>query len=177
MEIVEILLFYSKFSANCKTVITYVKHYNIPVTPVSVDSKEIRKMIRNGNYFNIKGVPTIVIMFKNGNAEIYEGTKVIEWLKQFVLKSHNGLHNATEEEQEEEEDGEVLTAELLEEALQGTDTNYEMIGDTPSEVLSEVNRPKEVKNAKMSQIKNIAIRMEAQRKKTLGYDEDSLPHI
>ncbi len=150
-KIEKMILFYSGYSDRCKNVIKFIKHYNIPVVPFSVDSESIRNIIKNGPYFGIKGVPTMVVIYSNDSMELYIGDKIIQWLRQLI--SQNNESESSEDEEEDEDDVELL--------------------DSPPVISS--TQGKNMKEQKMADIKNLAKQMEAERKRTLGYDEDKLP--
>ncbi len=166
VNITEMVLFYSRYSPKCRDAINFINHYNFPVQQISIDSKETRDIIANGPYFKIKGVPSIIVTYADGNAELYEGEKVISWMSQLVatkeepqripkhknVEQYDDMDEEIEEFDDDEEEYEVLDAE---ESLYGK---------------------KNIKEKKMADIKDLAKKMEMERKKTLGYDESNLPY-
>ncbi len=152
VNISEIILFYSQFSPKCKNILSLVDYYNFPVTRISVDSKDVRSKIQTGTNFKIKGVPTIIVTYTDDNAELYEGEKVMSWLSQLAAPSKQNRPTSQESEDYDDE--------------------YEILDESPVPRKTGKN----VKDQKMADIKDLAKQMEAERKRTLGYDENNLPY-
>ena len=78
------ILFWSKYSSNCKNFITVMKQNDITTESVCIDNKEIRQRINNDSKIKINVVPTIVITYPSGLLEKYEGEKAFELLDAMI---------------------------------------------------------------------------------------------
>jgi hypothetical protein len=73
---------YSKESGPCQDII---KHYNLPVNIIYLDTEEDRLRAENGKYFSITHVPTLVLEFVEGNIQLFIGSvKIIALIKSMV---------------------------------------------------------------------------------------------
>ncbi len=154
-NIKEVVLFYSKYSPKCRNVNTFIDYHKFPISRISIDSKTARSIIKNGNHFKIKGVPTLIVLYDDGDAALYEGDKVLSWLGQLLEGSHESPKSNDENMYSDNE----------------SDDEYEMLEDD----VNQKKKYKNVKDQKMASVKDLAKQMEAERKLTLGYDEDKLP--
>jgi len=158
MPVEEIIFFFSRFSPNCKKTTSYLQQTNIafPIQFVCVDSKDIRKIIRSKNFsFTLKGVPTISVIHSDGNAEIYEGDKVLSWFKSQIEKLSAKALGPNEED------------ELPSEAEPEGGGDSELISEADDDIVIKNTAPKAIT------IKDIAKTMEEQRKKSLGINDDN----
>ena len=160
VNIVDIIFFYSKSSSSCLNIIKFIESYNIPVKGISVDSKDIRQKIKNHNNFQIKGVPTIIVVYSDGNGGLYEGDKVYAWFSQLVSSQNNKVPSHAIENTY------ISNENIPDEPLEDY-PNYE--NEDEYEIVSEA--PKNIKDQKSSDIKNLAMQMEEERKRTLGFTE------
>lgn len=160
VEIRDILLFYSMHSQKCRTIFAFIEHHNLPVSPLCVDKKQVRDAISENSTFHVKGVPTIIVIYNDGNAEMYEGVRSLQFLKDLVRENQNP---PPEEESEDE-------IEIIED---DGDIPYEEESQQPTGLM--YSQKKNVKEQKMASVKDLAKQMEIQRKSTLGYDDDKLP--
>jgi hypothetical protein len=78
------ILFWSKYSSNCKKFITEMKQNDITIESVCIDNKKIRRRINNDSKIKINVVPTIVITYPYGLLEKYEGAKAFELLDAMI---------------------------------------------------------------------------------------------
>ena len=73
---------YSIESGPCKDII---KHYNLPVNIIYLDTEEDRIRAENGKYFSITHVPTLVLEFIEGNIQLFIGSvKIMALIKSMV---------------------------------------------------------------------------------------------
>ncbi len=78
----EVILFCSSVSPASRPVIQVIQQYQLPVTIVRLDTLESREAAKNGPYFQIKNVPTLVVTYRDGNLQLFVGQpKTLEWLK------------------------------------------------------------------------------------------------
>lgn len=159
VRIVEICLYYSNYSAKCKNVRTFIDYYRLPINQICVDSEEIRGKLLSTKA--IEGVPTITVLYDDSSVEMLKGDKVMLWFQKQVRPSEENIPN-------EENEKDLYGNEKIEEE---DDEEYETFEDD-----EEISTGKNAKERKMQAIKDIAKQMEAERKKTLGYDEEKLPH-
>ena len=159
-----------------------IQRNQINVTLFCVDSKQSRDQIKNGHLFKIRGVPAIVVVYGQ-EAEIYEGEKVLQWFDELLqTRAKSNYDQDTPQSQtyndpaSQYDDYDYLVADRYSDApSQGP------VGTTQyNEPQYETSVPKPNRNSKerqMDSIKNIAKQMEEERKRSLGYDEDQLPHF
>lgn len=150
-NILEIILFYSERSHKSRTALQFIESNRLPIAKISIDSKQMRIFIKNSP-LKIKGVPTLVVIFTDGNAEIYEGPKVITWC--------HDMMNKTSAQEDDDGNEEIEAENPIEEVEQDEQTH-----DSRS-----------VSEKRMDSVRDTAKQMEEDRKKTLGYDESKLPH-
>jgi len=160
-----------------------IQRNQINVTLFCVDSKQSRDKIKNGHLFKIRGVPTIVVVYGQ-EAEIYEGEKVLQWFDEL-------LQTRAKSQYDQSTTISYSDTSQSQTASQYDDYDYlvaDRYSDAPSQGPSQHNEqpqyetsvPKPNRNSKerqMDSIKNIAKQMEEERKRSLGYDEDQLPHF
>ena len=172
----EIIFFYSLNSQKCQNIMSLIQRNQINVTLFCVDSKQSRDQIKNGHLFKIRGVPTIVVVYGQ-EAEIYEGEKVLQWFDELLqtrAKSNYDQDTPQSQTASQYDDYDYLVADRYSDApSQGPSQHNE-------QPQYETSVPKPNRNSKerqMDSIKNIAKQMEEERKRSLGYDEDQLPHF
>ena len=56
----------------------------VNLNAVCVDNKEIRERITKANKFEITTVPCILIVYREGAVEKYEGVKAFEWVDETI---------------------------------------------------------------------------------------------
>lgn len=69
------VLFWSKYSNNCKKLLSLMNEHNFNIENVCVDNKDIRNRILNDKRINLSKVPTILTLHDTGVIEKYEGEK------------------------------------------------------------------------------------------------------
>lgn len=149
----QVVLFYSLKSKKCLPVLNIIKQYGISVKLFCVDSVEVRKKIKNGSLFSVRGVPTLLVSFNN-EAEVYEGEKVIQWLDQLIQSQY----------QPQQEDY------YEDNSLQFASTAPQEGAYAPAG-FSSVSLSKNSKEKQMDSVKDIAKQMEMERKRTIPDDE------
>lgn len=149
----QVVLFYSLKSKKCLPVLNIIKQYGISVKLFCVDSSEVRKKIKNGSLFSVRGVPTLLVSFNN-EAEVYEGEKVIQWLDQLIQSQY----------QPQQEDY------YEDNSLQFASTAPQEGAYAPAG-FSSVSLSKNSKEKQMDSVKDIAKQMEMERKRTIPDDE------
>ena len=84
MSISAVVIFISEVSEKCIEVVKFIKKKSLPVKLVRLDTKEARARAMKGSVINIKQVPTIIVMFDDGDLQSFIGySKSISWLTYF----------------------------------------------------------------------------------------------
>jgi hypothetical protein len=99
MEFNSGVLLYSKYSATSKKLMDYIKTSGVDFTNLiglqhlCVDNEQVRKRITNNSQIAISSVPCILLIYKDGGIEKYEGSSVFNWcedvIKQFTQPPQN----------------------------------------------------------------------------------------
>lgn len=85
MSITEAILFIASNSNACMPCIQFVSKQRIPMQLVRLDTEASRRAAANGKFFQITTVPTMVIMYEDGNVQLFLGTpKIIQWLTAMI---------------------------------------------------------------------------------------------
>ena len=80
MSISDVVLFYSKFSMECKECVNFVQQTRLPVVLIALDTKESRDRALNGSLIQIKNVPSMIVSYEDGNVQLYVGKpKIMGW--------------------------------------------------------------------------------------------------
>jgi hypothetical protein len=88
-QISEVVLFYSKFSKECKECVDVIQNYKVPVGLIPLDTVVDREAAMNGSVIQIKNVPSLVVTYTDGKTQLYVGSdKILKWLS-IILKSGN----------------------------------------------------------------------------------------
>ena len=69
------VLFWSKYSNNCKKLLELMNEHNFNIENVCVDNKDIRNRILNDKRIKLSKVPTILTLYDTGVIEKYEGDR------------------------------------------------------------------------------------------------------
>jgi hypothetical protein len=77
----EVVLFWSEFSKHSIECKKYIKSINMPVRFLKVDSPSVRQRVTNGENFNIKVVPSLMVVKSSGVVNVYQGkVKIKKWI-------------------------------------------------------------------------------------------------
>lgn len=81
MSISEAILFVATNSKSCVSCLNFVVQNRVPIQIVRLDTQEMRSIAANGKYFQINSVPTMVIVYQDGNTQLFLGApKILQWL-------------------------------------------------------------------------------------------------
>ena len=84
MNISEIYLFCSTTSPACKPCFAFIKEHPLLVQEIQIlrlDTKSQREKAKRGEKFQIRIVPTLMVIYNDGDTSLYQGQrKVISWL-------------------------------------------------------------------------------------------------
>lgn len=84
----EIILFGSSTSNQSIECKKFIDYYKIPASCVRLDTEESRQQAANGNLFQILSVPTLSVIYSDGNVQLFIGIeKIIMWLKSLLAYS------------------------------------------------------------------------------------------
>lgn len=92
MEFNSCILLYSKYSSFSKKLMDYIKTSGIDFTnlirlqPLCVDNEKVRKRIIENSQIGISSVPCILLIYKDGGVEKYEGSSVFNWFEEIIKK-------------------------------------------------------------------------------------------
>lgn len=88
MSISDVLLFVASNSKTCIPCVEYVTRYRIPAKIVRLDSEEARRSAANGPFFQVTVVPTMVVIYEDGNTQLFTGApKITQWMKMMISRS------------------------------------------------------------------------------------------
>ena len=88
MSISEAILFVASNSPACKQCVQFVSQHKMPMQIVRLDTESSRKTAANGKFFQITAVPTMVIMYEDGNTQLFLGTpKIVQWITALISHS------------------------------------------------------------------------------------------
>lgn len=87
MSISEVLLFIATNSRECAGTMDFKERHKFPAQIVRLDSSETRSIAANGKYFQVTSVPSMVVIYDDGNTQMFVGTpKIIQWMT-MIIKS------------------------------------------------------------------------------------------
>jgi hypothetical protein len=88
MSLSDTVLFISTLSKECGTSLKYITNNGLPVQIVRLDTTEARNKAANGKYFQVRMVPTMVMIYDDGNMEVFIGNdKILPILSSMLASS------------------------------------------------------------------------------------------
>lgn len=85
MSISEVLLFIATNSRACAPCIEFKTHHRFPAQIIRLDSESAREQATNGSFFQITSVPTMVVIYNDGNTQMFVGSpKIIQWMSMII---------------------------------------------------------------------------------------------
>jgi hypothetical protein len=111
------VLLYSKYSSTSKKLTEYIKLSQIDFTSsiglqtLCVDNEEIRKKIIRNTSISITCVPCLLLIYKDGGVEKYEGSNLFNWFEDVVKQF---TQSNTKENQLQQEDKYIEQKQLEE---------------------------------------------------------------
>lgn len=86
-QIVNLVLFFSKYSENSKPCLEYIIRNKLPVELIELDSDDSRKFASQCN-IKIENVPSLVLILSNNDVSLYVGApKILNWLRSFYERN------------------------------------------------------------------------------------------
>jgi len=107
MNLIKIILFYSKYSKLCGDFLTALHpYYKQIITFICVDNSKIRKRLMNSKY-KLQVVPSVFMLFENGVVNVHTGQELIQLVDFFnknmetfmVIKARQSLGPSTPQSQ------------------------------------------------------------------------------
>lgn len=80
MDPSSIILLYSKYSPNCKKILSVYDASLSFIKPVCIDNAQIRQRLSNSTSLNIKTVPCVLFRYPDGRLEKFENDNVTDWV-------------------------------------------------------------------------------------------------
>lgn len=83
---------YSRHSTTCVQILQVLKESPVNLTTtvglvsLSIDNKKIRQQLQTSSQVTINTVPCILVVYRDGNTEKYEGASAINWIDNAVKK-------------------------------------------------------------------------------------------
>jgi len=184
MSISAVVIFISEVSEKCIEVVKFIKKKSLPVKLVRLDTKEARARAMKGSVINIKQVPTIIVMFEDGDLQSFIGySKSISWLTYFskliidktkklkyekkVVPTDDDEEDEDDASEEEEEENEI--EENDEEKEVEIDFVSTTTQETPIVETEGITIEKPLKESIFSDTKNKAREMMEAAQKTRGF--------
>jgi hypothetical protein len=97
MSITQIVLFISSLSKNCVPCLQFIQNQRLPIQVVRLDTEESRDIAIRGKNFSIISVPTLVVLYLDGDMQMYVGTpKIISWLQRLILAQQRQMQEQQE---------------------------------------------------------------------------------
>lgn len=85
MSIHDVVLFVSSTSQACVPPVQFIRQNQLPARLVRLDTAADRQAAAQGQYFQIQGVPTLLVTYSDGNIQLFAGQeKSLMWLQQAV---------------------------------------------------------------------------------------------
>lgn len=90
-RIAKLLLFVSTSSNSSIECVGFLQQNRIPdVSIIRLDTEEARDQAANGSMFQITVVPSLVVLFEDGNLQMFVGLpKIISWFKKMIQNASN----------------------------------------------------------------------------------------
>lgn len=176
----ELILFIASNSRASAPTFSIVQRNRLPVDVVRLDTPESRQRAMRGKDFQVTDVPTLLVVHDNGSFEPISGANRVNfWLTETFLSP-----------KQEEPQPEILQEEPIEEARveeiedepkrsrvrprkKDPPVDFESIDQPVEESIHD--QPVKKVSSRMSDIANVAKRLEEERKASLGYEEAKLP--
>lgn len=170
------VLVYSKYSATCNELLDVLKESPVNLSTaiglvtLCIDNKEIRQRIRRSKNISITMVPTILVVYKDGGAEKYEGkVKVVTWIDEMIkrivpIQSQQNQHDNYPNTQPNNYPDEQV------EQVEQDEQDIQVQQPKPKHVQSRAKQPKSKRDKQLIQRKPQKPKVK-NNKKTVSIDE------
>lgn len=146
MSVIRAILFYSKYDKKSMQMRRTVEDTGVDLETISVDSSKIRKLLLQDEEFGITEVPTVLVLFDNGDFKTYIRKALDNWFGEL-------LTNIQTYQQQFEPPSEVQQIEEPQPATEDTPLNYDVIAQDSE----YTNTPQPVNEAQASMIRDSII--------------------
>lgn len=151
MSLSEVLLFVSTASPNSKPCIEFVTKHNMPVQLIKLDTRQQRERVMRGKVMQITHVPTLVLVFSDGNTQHFSSiAKVIPTLQR-ILSSMNDPPSRPSQPSKSREP--VHAPSVIEESSSDDDFEPIVIAPSPPPKRSKKKKSKKKKKEKQPIVK------------------------
>lgn len=201
----ESALFVSRHSKVAMACLDLCENSNLRVKPIFVDNKHVRAHLLKNSKIKITKVPTLLLIFPDGQVQLYEGfPKISQWIKSVTehqVQQSNNMYDKTNvreidtkpispmQQHYDRKARERQTLAEIEEPHEETELIEDFEGGEDDDgiifVDEDGNQPApsvdglKMDNSKiksgMSDVMEMAKRLAREREETLGYKEDKLP--
>ena len=84
-QIYDVVLFTSKYSNKCQRCEQFIKHHNLRINNISIDTKEAKEYVMSASNIKITHIPTIVVYYQDGTTQVYiTEQKILMWLQNLI---------------------------------------------------------------------------------------------
>lgn len=81
MSVSEAILFIASNSRACVSTMSLIESTRLPIDIVRLDTQQARQIAMTGKYFQIRVVPTLVVVYSDGNLQLFVGApKINQWI-------------------------------------------------------------------------------------------------
>lgn len=106
MSVSKFILFCTSNSIPSLQTIKYIQSQNLPAQYVRLDTKEARKLAENGKYFKIQYVPTLLVLYDDGNLQLFEGKpKILQFFHSYIQSKRMEQAQEMAQQNVEEDNG------------------------------------------------------------------------
>lgn len=180
----DLILFISSESEPCQKCISFISRANFPINTVRLDTAEAREIAKNGKFFSITKVPTLIIIMDDGQASQYIGLDKVIQVIMSLLKSNEDtqvefINNPPPKKRDAsmkisaapEKSGNRKKKKKRGKNVDIIDENYESnpetmhidyVDEVPIDYVQEPTIPKKNTNSRMSDTMKMAKEMERQ---------------
>lgn len=90
MQISELVLFTSVFSEDSMACVSVADQNRLPVRKIRLDTKEARNAAKNGKFFSITSVPSLIVSYYDGKNQLYLGKhKIMEFFNVLIQQMNH----------------------------------------------------------------------------------------
>ena len=184
-SISKVCIFVCSNSQACQTAMNYIREKRIPdVMPIFLDEPNVRKRVMNGEYIQIKVVPTLMLIMNQGPAQLFIGVdKIIEFFEDIIRKNQqqNNFRDIQDEPLEEEEPPKKKSSMKKprgkpKKKVSIASPEYITLDTKPKiyepEGMDEVRTKSKKRSKGGSSVADIAAQMKAERDRQLGTQSD-----
>lgn len=136
MSIEEMILFVSTTSPACRQPLEFISRFGkgLPIRVVRLDTVEQRQAAATGRHFQVVSVPTMVMIYEDGNLQMFVGSpKISTLLSGFVEQIARAKGRTEQAAREREHSSQIDTAEFERQTSPPTEVDYVVEDDSSSD--------------------------------------------